>query len=325
MREGWQRGEAALALDQDQVERLIREAFPAARLRSFAPALGGMANTNTKVLLAGPPHAVLLRLYQRDPAQAAKEAALNTLVLRHGVPTARFLHAAPANEVTGGPYAILEWVEGPRLETALPGITEAELEVLAQDIGQVLAHIHGISFDQPGFLDAELQIAEPVDLGVDGLRAFLRHGFVDGIGGERLGGALTAELMSFVDRDGARLGAWLGRPCLTHSDFNGSNILIRRAGTAWAVAAVLDWEFAFSGSPAIDFGNLLRPPLGERRGFVDALAAAYEAAGGCLPPDWQAIARIADLYAWADFLARPAASPALIADARHVIRQTIGR
>ena len=68
-----------------------------------------------------------------------------------------------------------------------------------------------------------------------------------------------------------------------------------RPGTAWVVAAVLDWEFAFSGSPAIDFGNLLRPPLGERRSFVAALAAAYEAAGGRLPPDWQAIARIADL------------------------------
>ena len=325
MREGWQRGEAALALDKDQVERLIHEAFPAARLRTFAPALGGMANTNIKVLLADPPHAVLLRLYQRDPAQAAKEAALNRLVLRHGVPTARFLHAAPANEVTGGPYAILEWVEGSRLETALTGMTDAELEVLAQDIGRVLARIHGIGFKEPGFLDAALQIAEPVDLGADGLRAFLRHSFVEGIGGERLGGALTAELMSFVDREGERLEAWLDRPCLTHSDFNGSNILIRRAGTAWVVAAVLDWEFAFSASPAIDFGNLLRQPLGSRQSFVDALVAAYETAGGYLPPDWQAIARIADLYAWADFLARPTASPALIADARCVIRQTIGR
>jgi len=91
------------------------------------------------------------------------------------------------------------------------------------------------------------------------------------------------------------------------------------------VAAVLDWEFAFSASPAIDFGNLLRQPLGSRQSFVDALVAAYETAGGHLPPDWRAIARIADLYAWADFLARPAASPALIADARRVIRQTIGR
>ena len=325
MREGWQRGEAALALDKTQIERVIRNAFPAARLRSFAPASGGMANTNIKVLLAAAPHAVLLRLYQRDPAQAPKEAALNALVRQHDVPTARFLHAAAANEVTGGPYAILEWIEGPRLETALPGMSEAELEVLAQDIGGVLTRIHAIGFDQLGLLDAELKIAEAVDLGADGLRAFLRHSFVEGIGGERLGATLTAELISFVDREGERLEAWLGRPCLTHSDFNGSNILIRRAGTDWMVAAVLDWEFAFSGSPAIDFGNLLRPPLGERRSFVAALAAAYEAAGGRLPPDWQAIARIADLYAWADFLARPAASPALIADARRMIRQTIGR
>ncbi|HEY2111872.1 MAG TPA: phosphotransferase, partial [Dongiaceae bacterium] len=300
MREGWQRGEAALALDETQIERLIRTAFPAARLRSFTPALGGMANTNIKVLLAGAPHAVLLRLYQRDPAQAPKEAALNALLRQHGVPTARFLHAAAANEVTGGPYAILEWIEGPRLETALPGMSEAELELLAQDIGGVLARIHAIGFDQPGFLDAELRIAEAVDLGADWLRAFLRRSFVEGrIGGARLGGALTAALLSFADREGERLEAWLGGPCLTHSDFNGSNILIRRAGTAWVVAAVLDWEFAFSGLPAIDFGNLLRPPLGERRRFVAALAAAYEAAGGRLPPDWQAIARIADLYAWA--------------------------
>jgi hypothetical protein len=57
MREGWQRGEAALALDRSQIERLIRHAFPAARA------------------LAGGPKAVLLRLYQRDPAQAPKEAA----------------------------------------------------------------------------------------------------------------------------------------------------------------------------------------------------------------------------------------------------------
>jgi len=88
-------------------------------------------------------------------------------------------------------------------------------------------------------------------------------------------------------------------------------------------SAVLDWEFAFSGSPAVDFGNLLRPPLGQGREFTAALAAAYLEAGGWLPPDWQAIARLADLYAWVDFLSRPAASPALVEDARRMIRETI--
>jgi aminoglycoside phosphotransferase (APT) family kinase protein len=77
--------------------------------------VGGLANTNVKVLIAGPPHRVLLRLYQRDLAQARKEAALHALV-RNRVPTARFLYFSQANMVTGGPYAILEWVEDERLE-----------------------------------------------------------------------------------------------------------------------------------------------------------------------------------------------------------------
>src|ERR1051326_525384 len=120
MREGWERERSAIALDRPAIERLIRPAFPAAQLRSFRPALGGLANTNIKVLLWGGPKAVLLRLYQRDPAAAPMEAALNALVLRHGVPAPRFLHAAATSEVTGGPYAIMEWIEGGRPGAAPP-------------------------------------------------------------------------------------------------------------------------------------------------------------------------------------------------------------
>ncbi len=89
------------------------------------------------------------------------------------------------------------------------------------------------------------------------------------------------------------------------------------------MAAVLDWEFAFSGSPAFDFGNLLRPPLGEAQGFADATAAGYRQAGRTLPSDWRRIARIADLSAWAEFLDRPDEGAARIDDAREVIRSTI--
>src|SRR6185437_9772060 len=190
-------------------------------------------------------------------------------------------------------------------------------------LGRLLASIHGITFARTGFFDARLAVAEPIDLGLAGLRNFTHRCLVEGIGGERLGSPLTAALLTYVERQGHRLDAWLGRPCLTHADFHGSNILLRRVGAAWKVAAVLDWEFAFSGSPAVDFGNLLRPPLGQRRAFTAALAAGYLAAGGWLPPDWQAIARIADLYAWTDFLNRPTASPALIEDARRMIRETV--
>jgi hypothetical protein len=54
------------------------------------------------------------------------------------------------------------------------------------------------------------------------------------------------------------------------------------------IAAVVDWEFAFSsGSPFIDLGNLLRPPLGDLPGFEEAVADGYRAAGRVLPDDWR--------------------------------------
>lgn len=323
MREGWQRETPAIALDRAAIERLIRPAFPAARLRSFRSPPGGLANTNVTVLLWGGPKAVVIRLYQRDPAAAPREAALNALVLRHGVPTAQFLYTAPTNEVTGGPYAILEWIEGLRLRFAIPLLRHKEMLTVAREMGQALAVIHGIGFAHAGFLDDELRVLGPVDLGRAGLLDYLRLCLVEGVGGARLGPTLTERLLAYAAREGDRLEAWLGRPCLTHADFNVDNIMVRRGRPVPGIA-VLDWEFAFSGSPAFDFGHLLRPPLGRRSAFLRELTAAYQEAGGYLPPDWQAIARIADLYAWADFLARPGASPALIADARRMIRRTIG-
>jgi aminoglycoside phosphotransferase (APT) family kinase protein len=52
-------------------------------------------------------------------------------------------------------------------------------------------------------------------------------------------------------------------PCLVHNDFGNRNILVRQENGKWGVAAILDWEFAFSGSPLLDVGHFLRY---ERRG-----------------------------------------------------------
>jgi len=131
--------------------------------------------------------------------------------------------------------------------------------------------------------------------------------------------------MAFVDAEAALLDTWEGRPCLTHADFGGTNILVRPVGEGWALAAVLDWEFAFAGSPFFDLGNLLRPPLGRLPGFADAVAAGYTGAGHTLPPRWREMAVMADLIAWADFLARETPPPGVIATARERIRDTIAR
>jgi aminoglycoside phosphotransferase (APT) family kinase protein len=326
MRQEWQRPTAEVGLDNDAVAELVRPALPDTPVTGFEMVVGGLANTNVKVLIAGPPHRVLLRLYQRDLAQARKEAALHALV-RHRVPTARFLYFSQANMVTGGPYAILEWVEGERLEVVAPTLDRDDSASLGLAVGSVLASVHSFDFEKFGFFGPDLRVPEAIDLGGDGLLAYLRHCIVEGAGGQWLGTDLTRDLFTFVEREGHRLNAWLDRPCLVHADFNGSNVLVRRAHDmrrTWEVAAILDWEFAFSGSPAFDFGNLLRAPLGENEAFSAATADGYrEAAKHPLPTDWRRIAQIADLFSWANFLNRPNPGAAIIEDARSVVTATI--
>ena len=302
-RAAWSRFRPEVPMDLDAVRAVLADALPGAEVLGFAAVAGGLANTNLDVTLAGPPHRVVLRVYQRDPAQAAKEVALAERLRLPAMPAV--LHFAAADRTLGHPCAVMEFRPGVRLETRAPDAA------IARAAGAALAAIHAVRFDAHGFFGADLVVAEPVDLGREGLLAFLRRQLLDGPGAGRLGADLTARLFARVEAEGDLLETWLAAPCLVHGDFNGSNILVDRG----AVTAVVDWEFAFAGSPATDFGNLLRPPM-DKPDFSEAVAAGYVAAGGVLPRHWRRIAALADVYSWADFLGRPAPGEALLSDAR---------
>ena len=94
-------------------------------------------------------------------------------------------------------------------------------------------------------------------------------------------------------------------------------------GRGWETAAIIDWEYAFSGAPGFDFGNLIRPPLDRAESFLSALEHGYRGAGGVMPADWRRIARITDLFSYADDLHHAATSDAVIADAKREIEALI--
>lgn len=322
MRERWGAGRAGPPMDRGTAQRFLDEALPGAAVAAVAGLPGGLSNASFRVDVEGRAEPVVLRLYGRDPRQAAKEAALSRLVAPR-VPAPPFLHLSEGG--TSAPtWALLGWAEGARLDLAAPGQDRGGVEAIGRAVGGVLAAIHGHAMEAHGFLDADLRVAERVDLGRAGLVGYLRRCLVDGPGGERLGAAATGALLSFAEARGHLLGRWLDAPCLVHADFNGSNLLVGRdAAGGWRVTAVLDWEFAFAGSPALDLGNLLRAPLGALPGFAGAVAEGYARAGGALPEGWRRVARIADLHAWADFLSRPDAAPGLVEDARRVVAETL--
>jgi len=322
MKDGWTRERPEIELDAAAVTSLLRPAFPAARVTGIERIRAGLTNTNLKVLASGIARPVLLRLYQRDLASARKEVAVTARVAG-SVPVARFLYFSERDPLNGLAYGITEFIDGSCLDAVVGGLDEPSTGSLGRAVGRVLAAIHGFGFDKPGFLGDRLVVSEPIDIGRSGLIAYLQQALVAGSAGARLGSELSSAALSFAEREGELLDGWLDPPCLVHGDFNGPNIVVRPGpDDRWEVAAILDWEFALSASPALDFGNVLRPPLGGESAFIAGLVDGYRDAGGWLPAEWQRTARLADLLAWADMLGRPQCG-ATIADARRVVRDII--
>jgi aminoglycoside phosphotransferase (APT) family kinase protein len=322
MRSKWNRAKAAIEFEQHQLDRLIEPHFPDSRVVDWQQTEGGLANTNIRLRLNNRTEPVLLRLFMRDPKQAAKEWSINGLV-HHCVPSPKFLYFASDNAVTGHPYILMEWIDGVRMESVLLDLQGHDVEALGHSVGSALAAIHSYRFEKAGFIDAQLKVIDPIDLGAAGLISYASQCLIDGIGKERLGMALTNRLLDFLKSESQLLDEWHGQPCLSHSDFGGSNILVSKDAGSWKVAAVLDWEFAFSGTPFVDFGNLLRAPHGTVPNFQDSVLKGYKGAGGQVPEKWLQMSRLTDLFAWMDFVTRDAPGESLINDARQIICQTI--
>lgn len=313
MRQNWSTT-PSVDLSNSQLEGMLRPLFPGARIAGRQLVTGGLSNCMIRIELVNEDKPVLLRVFLRDPAQARKEYALNALV-QDRVPVPRFLYLSETSDVCAHPYIVMEWLDAQRLELVAPNLVADSLSRLARHVGETLAAIHSITFSHCGFFDADLHLGEPIETGGAGLIQYANECLARGAH-ERLGEKLSTELRQFLGVNAALLDSWSGPACLTHADFGGSNILVGESLGQWKVRAVVDWEFAFAGTPFFDFGNLLRKPLGRMGDFEQEAAAGYTASGGNLPLRWRAISLLTDLTAWLEFMTRDNASQALIADAR---------
>lgn len=310
--------------------RWLGHVLPGERVTAAVPLTGGYSNSNTRLVTAAGRSYVLRRYLAQDgPAQdgpvrdgpvrdvaaagrtCAVEAALAGR-LRGVAPVAEVVAADASGAQAGEPVLLSRYVPGVMLRTALaePGTSQEDHAALGRAAGRALAAIGRVGFDRAGFFGDDTLTPS-----ADGMPASLAE-FVDdclarGHAREALDPAELAGLRSLA-------AAWTplaaradGDSRLVHSDYNPKNLLVardteaRHASGGWSVTAVLDWEFAFSGSPLHDVGNMLRftgeiPPA-----FAAAFTDGFRAAGGELPPDWREISRALDLYALAELLTRP--------------------
>lgn len=265
---------------------------------------GGYRNRNTLIRTTAGERFVLRQYLQPAGSHAGAIEAALLARLSGRVPVAEVVAADLDGTVTGGPTLLCRFVPGVLLRTALADSTTSAAS-LGRCVGQTLAAVGALTFDGPGaFADASLRTSAAELPAV--LPEFVARCLSTGPAASVVSPAEQAAIMRLAEAAQTYVDVVPDASQLVHSDFNPKNLLVRDNGGNWTVAAILDWEFAFSGSPLVDIGNMLRFPEDLPSGFGAAFATGFAEAGGLLPADWREISLALDLFALADLLTRPA-------------------
>jgi fructokinase len=258
---------------------------------------GGYRNNNLLLECADGARYVLRRYQHENRAEV--EAALARL-MADVVPVAPVVAEVPD-------ALLLAFVRGTRVDELLRDLPAADARALGEAAGRVLASIGTFTFERDGFFTGNT--LTPSEL----------PGDLPGFVARCLDRMVPSWNLTPADQDGLLARAERYAPLLTsgaarlvHADFNAKNLLAERDGHGWRITAVLDWEFAFSGNPLADLGNVLR--FGGTP-FTDGVVAG----AGPLPDGWRETAQALDLFALADFLTRPPKEP-LASALREVLR-----
>ncbi len=290
MEEGWERERPPrLALSLAELQHLVEPAFPGATVVQHALIGTGLANTNIRFQVRGQEPSYVLRLHTREPKSAARERDLMSYLEGSSVsqiPVAPLIYADVAPERGEHPYSIWGFVQGTLLQDLFKTLSSVELVDIAHSCGGVAAAIARHRFPKCGAFGPRLEIIEEYGAPSQFVPEVVHRALFDGLAGQRLGTMLRDSLWRVVERTSPLLAEVDGKYTLVHADYKRSNILLRRAGAAWSVSAVLDWEFAFAGPPLVDIGLFLRAGGALPAGFGDAFAAGYRDSGGQLPPEW---------------------------------------
>ncbi len=254
----------------------------------------------------------VVRIYPpglRDDAAPEIDAAVLHLV-RGLVPVPEILEVRRGVAAADRPgLLVTSWLPGERGDLVLSALDDDGLSRLGHQVGRLVGILGGMPTLRPGpFVDPSLHVG---DFGLaDGL-----PGFVEASGLSWDPG-LLARLVEVATNAQALLDT-TGRTCLVHSDLNPKNLLLDP--DTLEVTAVLDWEFAHSGHPFTDLGNVLR--FDRAPAYAEAVLAGYRERHAVPAAEALALARAADLWALVDLASRAGQNP--VADRADLLLRSV--
>jgi aminoglycoside phosphotransferase (APT) family kinase protein len=312
----------AATVDVSALSEMLTPAYPGQRVVAAELLSGGFANTNFKVSLSNMDAPVVVRVYVRDPSAAYREASILELV-KERVPVPEVFYVSPEAREPHT-YIILSWVGGVPLDQLLAEGASSDARRAVRATGSVLAKLQGFQFASSGFFGSTLEIRTPFASEARAIIGVLEQCLFRDCGEERIGVALTQRLWRFVTEHEESLRAVEDHSMLVHGDFSGPNVVLRTTPDPPEVAALIDWEYAHSGTPLVDLGSMLRRPGHELAPwFEEELIRGYRQDGGILPENWRQVSRIVDLVKLCAFIRSPNAGEVAVESVRALIESAL--
>jgi aminoglycoside phosphotransferase (APT) family kinase protein len=285
------------------LDTMIHAAFPLGRILEAHPLEQGRRNANLKLALSNLANPVVIRIYEHDPSLCQKEIDLMRL-LKDRVPVPELIHTEPQGHKGSPPFILMRYIEGISFRVLKSSHDAQAIAEGARSAGEILAHIHAFSFSKPGWLGPGPRPTAPLLEGSDAMPRFVDECMASPKLRQRVPAELRDRTHALMWANAETLACLDEERNLVHNDYNKRNLLVRCIEGRWRVAAVLDWEFAVSGSPLSDFGNFLRYERRARAVIEPHFSAGYLEEGGRLPANWRPLARLIDLIALAESLTR---------------------
>jgi fructokinase len=286
------------------------------------PFADGFRNANFRLQFDSIPTFLVLRIYEHDPSLCRKELDLLNLV-NHSVPTPKVIHAEPDGLNGIRPFVLMQYVEGITFRELKRGGDVNSLSQAAYSVGQTLASIGRTTFPKAGWLGPGLKVGAPLLQGANSGPRFVDLCLASANAQKCMGSDLRDQTQALVWSYAPQLASLDDESCLVHGDFGKRNLLLQQSAGKWIVAAVLDWEFAISGSPLSDVGNFLRYGGASRPVAEPHFSQGYLQAGGRLPDGWRRLARVVDLIALCESLTHDELPQDVAAELVELVRATV--
>jgi fructokinase len=315
----WVRSKPRRNLPVNVFQEIIEHVFPQLRLLDALP-LESLRNANFILNFGSSSTLVVLRIYEHDPSLCRKELDLLAMI-RNSVPVPEVIDAEPdgLNEIP--PFVIYRYVEG--IEFRVLKHNREACPQAAYAVGQALAHIGRTTFTHSGWLGPGPAVLHPLLEGSNPVPRFAELCLASPNLNRHMGSALRERTLALVWSHASELASLEDTKNLVHGDFGKRNVIVRQIAGTWTVATVLDWEFAFSGSPLADVGHFLRYERKSRPTVEPHFSEGYLSAGGSLPGQWRRLARIIDLIALCESLTHDDLSDQIAVELTELVSATV--